>query len=87
MVIVQMVIEGDMLLQAETLERSDLKLRDVMEKDPPVLLAGEPAGTAAELLDKRGCSAILVVEQGRIVGVVTRRAVAKAYMAWLKSNL
>ncbi len=72
--------------EAEILDISGRIVKDIMLDNPLVIPAEGMLFTAAELMDRRNCNALLVEEQGRIVGVITRRDIEKAYLNWLKSH-
>lgn len=55
--------------------------------DAPIIRADQSLFTAARLMDGRNCNALLVEEKGRIVGVITRRGIERAYLKWLQFHL
>ena len=73
--------------EAEILDRSGQVVKDIMRENPFVIPADEMLFTAAELMDRNDCTALLVEERGRIVGMITRRDIEKAYLTWLKAHL
>jgi CBS domain-containing protein len=57
------------------------KVRDAMISDPPSLEAGASAQEAGELFDRPEVRAVLVCEDGRLTGVVTRKTLVREVVA------
>jgi CBS domain-containing protein len=56
-------------------------VRDAMIADPPALDAGASAQEAGELFDRPAVRAVLVCEDGRLTGVVTRKTLVREVVA------
>ena len=57
------------------------QVRDAMVPDPPVLAAHASAQRAGELLERPEVRAVLVCDDGRLVGVVTRKTLVREVVA------
>ena len=57
------------------------RVRDAMVADPPVLEAAASAQQAGEALDRPEVRALFVCEDGRLVGVVTRKTLVREVVA------
>ena len=57
------------------------RVRDAMITDPRVCEAGASAQEAGELLARPEVRAVMVTEQGRLVGVVTRKTLVREVVA------
>jgi CBS domain-containing protein len=57
------------------------KVRDAMIADPPVLEASASAQQAGELFDRPEVRAVLVCEDGRLMGIVTRKTLVREVVA------
>ena len=57
------------------------KVRDAMIADPPVLEASASAQQAGELFDRPEVRAVLVCEDGRLTGIVTRKTLVREVVA------
>ena len=57
------------------------QVRDAMVPDPPVLTADASAQRAGELLERPEVRAVLVCDDGRLVGVVTRKTLVREVVA------
>ena len=57
------------------------QVREAMVPDPPVLRADASAQQAGELLDRPEVRAVLVCDEGRLVGVVTRKTLVREIVA------
>jgi CBS domain-containing protein len=57
------------------------KVRDAMIADPPVLEASASAQQAGELFDRPEVRAVLVCEEGRLTGIVTRKTLVREVVA------
>jgi CBS domain-containing protein len=55
--------------------------RDAMVPDPPSLDAGATAQEAGDLLSEPEMRAVFVCEQGRLIGVVTRKTLVREVVA------
>jgi CBS domain-containing protein len=57
------------------------KVRDAMIADPPALEASASAQQAGELFDRPEVRAVLVCEDGRLTGIVTRKTLVREIVA------
>lgn len=57
------------------------RVRDAMISDPPALEGGATAQQAGELFDRPEVRAVLVCEDGRLTGVVTRKTLVREVVA------
>jgi CBS domain-containing protein len=57
------------------------KVRDAMIADPPALEASASAQQAGELFERPEVRAVLVCENGRLTGVVTRKTLVREVVA------
>ena len=57
------------------------KVRDAMIVDPPALDASATAQEAGQLLDRDQVRAVLVSDDGRLIGVVTRKTLVREVVA------
>ena len=57
------------------------RVRDAMIADPPALEGGATAQQAGELFDRPEVRAVLVCEDGRLTGVVTRKTLVREVVA------
>ena len=57
------------------------KVRDAMIADPTVLEASASAQQAGELFDRPEVRAVLVCEEGRLTGIVTRKTLVREVVA------
>ena len=57
------------------------RVRDAMIADPPSLEASASAQEAGELFDRQEVRAVLVCEDGRLTGVVTRKTLVREIVA------
>ena len=57
------------------------KVREAMVPEPKTLEAGAPAQEAGELLARPEVRAVLVCDDGRLVGVVTRKTLVREVVA------
>jgi CBS domain-containing protein len=57
------------------------RVRDAMIADPPTLEASASAQEAGELFDRPEVRAVLVCEDGRLTGVVTRKTLVREVVA------
>jgi CBS domain-containing protein len=57
------------------------KVRDAMIADPPVLEASASAQQAGELFDRPEVRAVLVCQDGRLMGIVTRKTLVREVVA------
>lgn len=71
--------EDQTLLQTATAEA-------YMTPDPMVISAGAPAAQAAELMLTYKFSGLPVVEEGRLVGIVTTSDIMKSYISLLMAR-
>jgi tRNA nucleotidyltransferase (CCA-adding enzyme) len=55
-----------------------IRAKDIMSKDPQILVPDTPVGEVAELMLRYGYEGYPVVEDNKILGLVTRRAVDRA---------
>jgi CBS domain-containing protein len=57
------------------------RVRDAMVSDPPVLDGGSTAQQAGEALGRPEVRALFVCEEGRLIGVVTRKTLVREVVA------
>ena len=57
------------------------RVRDAMVPEPRMLLAGDSAQQAGELLARPEVRAALVCDEGRLVGVITRKTLVREVVA------
>jgi CBS domain-containing protein len=57
------------------------RVRDAMIADPPALEASASAREAGELFDRPEVRAVLVCEDGRLTGVITRKTLVREVVA------
>jgi CBS domain-containing protein len=57
------------------------KVRDAMIAEPPALEASATAQQAGELFDRPEVRAVLVIEGGRLTGIVTRKTLVREIVA------
>lgn len=50
-----------------------MKVRDIMTSDPSTLRPGSTLGEAATLMKQEDCGSLPVLEEGKLVGIVTDR--------------
>lgn len=64
--------------QRRGLRSADVAVRELMDPDPPLADASTPLADCLELLVSSGAGCLLVLEEGRLAGIVTERDVARA---------
>jgi CBS domain-containing protein len=62
-------------------EIGDQRVRDAMVSDPPTLDASACAREAGEVLVRPGVKAVLVCDEGMLIGVITRKTLVREVVA------
>ncbi len=67
--------------EEEILQQLDLRVKDIMEGSPPTVPADSTALQAAKLMEEEDSSVAFALSQGKVVGIVTERDIARRVVA------